>query len=79
MGTSEWTDPLQQKSTPPTWQFEGPSSGLTSTSAGGCSRSEIIKFHINSEKQTVDLLSAKFDTTNRVTGFDLCPIQRINI
>jgi len=37
-------NPLQQKSTPPTWQFEGPFSDLTFTSAGICGRSGIKDF-----------------------------------
>jgi hypothetical protein len=34
MGASEWIYLLQKKSSPPTWQFEGPFSDLTSTFAG---------------------------------------------
>jgi len=34
MDPSEWIGLLQQKPTPPTWQFEGPFSDLTFISAG---------------------------------------------
>jgi hypothetical protein len=44
MGASEWADPLQQKSIPPTWQLEEPFSDLTLTSAGICGKIGIRNF-----------------------------------
>ncbi len=37
-----FSNPLRKKSTPPTWQFGGPFSDLTSTYAGVCGKSKTI-------------------------------------